>query len=615
MSERDFACPPKRAKRCQELDQVDGLDDSVELRHSLHPDPVPQTSLDRFLSLEPYSRDSYGSQGQRSSMGSRRGGLFEDYLSDNDSYHSLSRSSSLVQFESLERQFTLQEQHQSMSSLGNSSPSLLSCEQAAGVATPDANPDSRRASASSLTLMKRYESSDGRLHQTYYELNKLTFDDQQERKLFSKNLHQAELKSDSESSSSSSDASGHSLITSCSGHRSVGDGGKPNGVATRRMPLTSAENLSEDSGYCEPSTLQRDASKSIPQNFDKLCEEEEMQLLEESSANTQNSTDGDDLCQLKIEQPSGMNTVPCSQTLTINSSPERPNSSASSTSGSMRPSASASASPSQLPSPSGSVASSAASFTWLHNSLPDIREPRGSSSPNTVVADPELPTYVTGYVLATKSKRITSSSRSSSSSSAADFSPPLGTTHSLPNELQQLGRRRRSCHTRSHQRNGRSNSNSSGASSGDEWEEAEERRDDFFDCHSLPKIRRSCSWNDRAGGISRRVDHSRISVGVGSAGYLNASYQNLTLLDYTDQQPTAKQLQKNHKRTKSVNMSDRSSVSGGDYEQVICKGNFLLDEISRIYDKNVSILNDMPNTDENTALSSVNKVGVNFLIF
>ncbi|EDV33646.2 uncharacterized protein Dana_GF13900, isoform A [Drosophila ananassae] len=607
MSERDFACPPKRAKRCQELDQVDGLDESVQLRHPLHPDPEPQTSLDRFLSLEPYSRDSYGSQGQRNSTGSRRGGVFEDYFSDNDSYHSLSRSSSLVQFESLERQLTLQEQHQSMSSLGNSSPSLISCEQGAGLATSDANPDSRRASASSLTLMKRYESSDGRLHQTYYELNKLTFEDQQERKLFSKNLHQAELKSDSESSSSSSDASGHSLITSCSGHGCVADGRKPDGVVTRRMPLTSAENLSEDSGYCEPSTLHRDASKSISQNFDKLCEEEEMQLLEDSSLTNQNSTVGDDLCQLKIEQPSGTNNMPCSQTLAINSSPERPTSSASSTSGSMRPSASASASesPSQLPSPSGSVASSAASFTWLHNSLPDIREPRGSSSPNTVLAYPELPTYVTGYVLATKSKRITSSSRSSSSSSAADFSPPLGTTHSLPNELQQLGRRRRSRNSRSHHRNARSNSSS--ASSGDEWEEAEERRDDFFDCHSLPKIRRSCSWNDRAGGISRRVERSRISVGVASAGYLNASYQNLTLLDYTDQQPTTEQLQKNHKRTKSANMSDRSSVSGGDYEQVICKGNFLLDEISKIYDKNVSILNDMPNTDKDTALSSDNK--------
>ncbi|KAH8321745.1 hypothetical protein KR074_004669, partial [Drosophila pseudoananassae] len=606
MSERDFACPPKRARRCQELDQVDGLDDSVQLRHSMHPDPEPQTSQDRFLSLEPYSRDSNGSQGQRSSTGSRRGGVFEEYFSDNDSYHSLSRSSSLVQFESLERQLTLQEQHQSMSSLGNSSPSLISCEQGAGVVTSDANPESRRASASSLTLMKRYESSDGRLHQTYYELNKLGFVDQQERKLFSKNLHQAELKSDSESSSSSSDASGRSLLISVSGNGSMGDAGKTDGVAIRRMPLTSAENLSEDSGYCEPSILQRETSKSIPQNFDKLSEEEEIQLLEDSSPNPQNSTDEDDLCQLKIEQPSGTSTMPCSQTMAINSSPESPTSSASSKSESMSPSASASASPSQLPSPSGSVASSAASFTWLHNSLPDIREPRGSSSPNTVVIDPALPTYVTGYGLATNIKRTTNSSRSSSSSSAADFSPPLGTTHSLPNELQQLGRRRRSRNSRPHQRNCRSNSNSSGASSGDEWE-AEERRGDFFDCHSLPKIRRSCSWNDRAVGISRGVDRSRTSVGVASAGYLNASYQNLTLLDYTDQQPTAEQLQRNQKRTKCAKMSDRSSVSGGDYEQVICRGNFLLDEISKIYDKNVSILNDMPIADKDKALSSTDK--------
>ncbi|KAH8367504.1 hypothetical protein KR084_011576, partial [Drosophila pseudotakahashii] len=584
MSERDFACPPKRPRRSLETDSGHSLEDSSPLLRPLLPDPESHSNLARFLSLETCVRDNCGSQSQRSSLGSRRGGAFEDFYSDNDSYHSLSRSSSLVQFESLERQFTLQEIQQSLSSLGNSSPSL-SFGVNASSRTTNSNPESRKGSASSLSLIKRFESSDcSRLHQTYYELNKLNFENHQQRDMFSDSLHQEHLKSDSEnssnsSSSSSSDSSGHSLLSSRlvsggAGRTRTGTG-LQDSTAPRRMPPNSAENLSEDSGYCEPRTLQQEKNTSIPKNFEKLCEEEEeLLLLDESSPHSRNFNGVHDLCQPKIVQTISTAATLCSPS-SINSSPERACSQSESTS--------------PLPSPPGStLTSAAASFNWLRNSLPDIRESRG---PLTVgIINTESKYEANGYVLASTSKNSSSKrrrSRSSSSVESCDGSSLLDATHSL-NELQQFGRRRRSRYIPHNYRNCHSNSSAS-SSSEDLDLEREERRDDFtLDCHSLSRNRRSFSLNDSA----------RRPVGVATAGYLNASYQNLTLLDYSDKLPSVDRLQKNHKRIQAKVMSDRSSVDERNYEQIICKGNFLLDEISKIYDKNVSILTDKPDLEE-----------------
>ncbi|KAH8375700.1 hypothetical protein KR009_002632, partial [Drosophila setifemur] len=607
ISERDFFCPPKRQRRCQEADQPQNVDEIVQLCRPLQHDVGSHSSLERFLAMEASTRDSIGSHGQRSSTGSRRVGIFEDYYSENDSYHSLSRSSSLVQFESLERQLVLQEQHQSLNNLGNSSPSLLNCELGAATRVSDSNPEIGRASASSLSLLKRYESNDGRLHQTYYELNKLIFEEQ--RDLFPKKIHQAELKSGSESSSSSScDISGHSLLNLCQSNGGPGEPENPDGASSRRLPLNSAENLSEDSGYCETRTLRRENSKSIPKNFDKLCEEEEEQLLlEDCAPNSSHSIGEHDLCQPKIEQPADTATMPCSpSSSSINSAPERtvfqlvlgsPL-----TSASVPPSAS----PLSLPSPTGSTASSssssAVSFTWQRNSLPDVCEPRGSPFPShlPVIVGWGCPNETQVEGLATSSNPCCS--QSSSSSSSPEHSAPLGISNSLPNGLQQLGRRRRSRHSRSIQN--RWHSHSGGSSSSEEWK-PEERRDDFFiNYHSLSKIRQSCSWNKRA-RINQHPD--RIESAVGSAGYLNDSYQNLTLLDYTDHQSTREKLQTNNKRNQVIEMSETSSIAAGDYEQVICQGNFLLDEISKIYDKKVSILNDKPVYEDRPSQSIVDK--------
>ncbi|XP_033151233.1 uncharacterized protein LOC117135175 isoform X6 [Drosophila mauritiana] len=576
VSERDFVCPPKRPRRSHDLNSGQIPEDCVQLRRPMSYDPEYHNSFERFLALEACARDSFGSQGQRSSIGSRRGGTFDDFYSDRDSAHSLSRSSSLVQFESLERQLTLQEQHQSMNSLGNSSPSLT-CESGAATRarTRDSSPDSRKGSAPTLSLLKRYESSDcSRLHQTYYELNNLNFEYKQQQELLSRSLRETKLKSEgSSSSSSSSDSSGHSLLSSClvPDGAVATEGGKQDGVSSRRIPPNSAENLSEDSGYCEPRTLKREKSKSIPKNFDKLCEEEEeLLLLEEGAPHSRDFKDEHDLCQTEIEQTADTAALACSPS-SINSSPERASSE------------SESASP--LPSPTGSAStSSAASFTWLHNSLPDIREPRGPLSGGINNSKPKT----NGSVLATTRKN-SGSTRSSSSADSCDGLSLLGPTHSL-NELQVLERRRRPRQIRPSQRNSHSNSSS---------EELEELDNFFVACHTPPMIRRSFSWNERA----RKV------VGVASAGYLNASYQNLTLLNYTDNWLPAELLQKNHKRSPAEEMSKQSSKTCGNYEHMICKGNFLLDEISKVYDKNVSILTDKPVLD--TKLSAPEECDLN----
>ncbi|EDW49743.1 GM16159 [Drosophila sechellia] len=554
VSERDFVCPPKRPRRSHDLNSGQIPEDCVQLRRPMSYDPEYHNSFERFLALEACARDSFGSQGQRSSIGSRRGGTFEDFYSDRDSSHSLSRSSSLVQFESLERQLTLQEQHQSMNSLGNSSPSLT-CESGAATRsrTRDSSPDSRKGSAPTLSLLKRYESSDcSRLHQTYYELNNLNFEYKQQQELLSRSLRETKLKSEgSSSSSSSSDSSGHSLLSSClvSDGAVATEGGKQDGVSSRRIPPNSAENLSEDSGYCEPRTLKREKSKSIPKNFDKLCEEEEELLLLRRAPRI--------LADFKDEHDLFPRRGPSSE--------------------------SESASP--LPSPTGSAStSSAASFTWLHNSLPDIREPRGPLSVGINNSKPKT----NGSVLATTRKN-SGSTRSSSSADSCDGLSLLGPTHSL-NELQVLERRRRPRQIRPSQRNSQSNSSS---------EELEELDNFFVACHTPPRIRRSFSWNERA----RKV------VGVASAGYLNASYQNLTLLNYTDNWLPAELLQKNHKRSPAEEMSKQSSKTCGNYEHMICKGNFLLDEISKVYDKNVSILTDKPVLD--TKLSAPEECDLN----
>ncbi|XP_055848854.1 uncharacterized protein LOC129913906 isoform X2 [Episyrphus balteatus] len=261
ISERDFACPAKRPRRdefligglltCQPL-----LDDTQLLRKFQRNDLL-SSAIDKITSNETNSlTNSLNGGGNSSNRDSGHRKRFDEFYCDMDSpsCNSLSRSSSLIQFESLERQL-LNEQGL-CSSLGNSSPSLLSFEGGCIESGSGSGSNSNRGSTGCL---KRYESSDSRLHQTYFDLDKIDFET---------NLHftsTAASKSDSESSSDNSVASHKLLSATGAAHtRAFLKGGK-----------SSAENLSEDSGYCEYiHSVMRAKSKSIP-NFEKFCEEDE----------------------------------------------------------------------------------------------------------------------------------------------------------------------------------------------------------------------------------------------------------------------------------------------------------------------------------------------------
>ncbi|XP_050746354.1 uncharacterized protein LOC108035588 isoform X9 [Drosophila biarmipes] len=494
MPKRDIASP----------DPIHSPEENVQLRGLLNPES--HISIESILVTETCVRSTSESQGQRSDSRIRRGYTFEDFYFENDSYHSLSRSSSLVQFESLERQFMLKEQHHSMNSLGNSSPSLT-YEIGASSRTIDSNPESNKGSASSLSLIKRFESSDcSYLHQTYYELNKLKFETQQSRDFLSNDLHKKEQKPNSETSSSSSSSSNRSSPSCSSCMASVGARttesvtGVQDITAARRIPPNMTDKISEDSGYCERRTHHK-KSKSIPKNFDKFFKDETLLKLKEAPPHSRNFNGEYDFYQPKIEQ--AMNTVThtvkhttiCSSSTSINSSPE----------GAGYQSDSAW---------SLSSTSSSTMFTWLHNSLPDIRESQGLLAVGIIKRESKNAASIKNSI-----------SRSPSSIDGCD------------------GKRQ------------------------------------------LEQISRSSSFKDPA----------RSKVGEASLQYFNASYQNLSLLDYKDKRPARERLNHNYKKRQAEDMSDRNSVDEPYCEQpdqLICRENFLLDEISKIYDKNVCILTD-----------------------
>ncbi|XP_055387833.1 probable WRKY transcription factor protein 1 isoform X2 [Condylostylus longicornis] len=206
---------------------------------------------------------------------------FDDFniYSDSDSlsYNSLSRSSSLIQFESLERQL----QNDLSSSSVGSSPSLLSFD----ATTENSNNNlNYRGSNGSL---KRFESSDSRLHQTYYDLDKIDFDKNTPSILFRTSRALSEerhSKSDSESSSDNSILSHEerilarptSSLNQTPTHCLDSITRRNSSVSGSSRTKSSAENLSEDSGYCEHYQPLRTKSKSIP-NFEKFCEEDEFE--------------------------------------------------------------------------------------------------------------------------------------------------------------------------------------------------------------------------------------------------------------------------------------------------------------------------------------------------
>lgn len=165
---------------------------------------------------------------------------YSDIYSDSDSlsFNSLSRSSSLIQFESLERQLQVDSQP-----FGGSTPALhpQTCYD---------SPDIAKGS-------KRFEMSS----RNYYDVNKIDFNKSE----FLTGDQQNELKGNDGSNSDSDNSDVQSQPT--------------NDIPKRinYRGLNSVENLSEDSGYCEYNSL-KIRSKSIP-NFghDDFIEEEEFE--------------------------------------------------------------------------------------------------------------------------------------------------------------------------------------------------------------------------------------------------------------------------------------------------------------------------------------------------
>lgn len=168
---------------------------------------------------------------------------YSDIYSDSDSlsFNSLSRSSSLIQFESLERQMQVDSQP-----YGGSTPAL--------------HPPTCYDSTDIAKSNKRFESSS----RNYYDVNKIDFNKSE----FLTGSQQNELKR-TDGSNSDSDNSDVMSIQS-----------QPAIEITKRINYrgkNSVENLSEDSGYCEYNSL-KIRSKSIP-NFghDDFIEEEEFE--------------------------------------------------------------------------------------------------------------------------------------------------------------------------------------------------------------------------------------------------------------------------------------------------------------------------------------------------
>ncbi|KAL5279515.1 C9orf172 family protein [Megaselia abdita] len=274
ISERDLACPAKRPRHDDFI--IGGIITTVPATAASAAAATSSTttSLSKMssagtlddLNIRKFQRsDEFFDSGNSFSTSSsnsifRTKPIRDDFFSDSDSlsYNSLSRSSSLIQFESLERQLLLNEQTAASSSVGNSSPSLLSFE-AISTTTND------RGSSGCL---KRYESIDTRLHQTYYDLDKITFDE--DNLLFSTRQRTSRScsKSDSESSDNSILSHEERILRNPVSHPprssslSIPKGGGRN----------SAENLSEDSGYCDGNGIVVKKSKSL-QNFEFVDDE------------------------------------------------------------------------------------------------------------------------------------------------------------------------------------------------------------------------------------------------------------------------------------------------------------------------------------------------------
>ncbi|XP_037910139.1 uncharacterized protein LOC119650960 isoform X3 [Hermetia illucens] len=537
ISERDFACPPKRPRH-DDLLVVDEL--------SITSNSIRKFPRNENLLIPEITTDSPGYRGSK---------RFDELYSDSDtlSYNSLSRSSSLIQFESLERQLQGGDLAvTAASAMGQSSPSL---------ATYDNSGDMRAEEG----CIRRYESSDGRLHQTYFDLAKIEFNNDL---IF-------RAKSDSESSDNSilsheervlkTKTDGTSNEACVEAERAKG-GRSANDQRACYKGKNSAENLSEDSGYCEYISALRIKSKSIP-NFlrsnEKFCEEDEFfenhksleMIYDNSRGGNARHEDMDAADGTEIAAKHENNVDLGWYNGDVKNKMYRENISCSS------PRSSPSPSPSRSTASSPSSTTSSSLFQRVSSSLPNVRlqfnHDNSDARCQPFYHDRDHAVY--GFSESDNDERIDKTE--------------LRAVASVPNNLylNETG-----CEAGSSER---------GNNDRESCVQLQEDEDnDFIWNLRSPKFVRS---QNRSSGGKKYLTSKKLSAvaaasavgGVGAAqNYLNASYNNLTLLDYSGHRS-------------SFNMSDYSGNSKRSSREFdLGKGNFLLDEISSHFDKNLSIL-------------------------
>lgn len=494
-----------------------------------------------------------------------------DRFSDSDSlsFNSLSRSSSLIQFESLERQLLAEGQ-----SFGGSTPSINN--------TLDTNNTNEQNDTTNSV-------------RCYYDLNKLNFSNT----LFMKSNQEPDS-SEPSSSDNSIFSDGRENCTNAkdrneSAHEADDELNRKNKTNTKNLTRNknSTENLSEDSGYCEfPSIKSR--SKSNP-NL------KQQNVIEQHANENHKSLNNLSYCQNNIgnNNKNASHPTNLNMHLRLNSQNDTKIDTTTSHPSALHPTvfdnknrfreiktngngtttaaniSSTISEKSTVPSSSSSVAASAVQLqNIISASLPDILNHSDYFGEQNY-CDLKNNSLTVGDV----------SSQHSNIYEKDDFC----IVSSVPSNL-----------------NFYSNSENSDEHCTDETslnERGEPNELDF-------------SWNLNYNGNSINNRHQRSIASVASKNFdlgtyviptttevksslqqriINSSYSNLTILDYSGNLNSARSPVNGSLKTMAANKSNRNSTSSREFS----KCNFLLDEISAHFDRNLSILNDK---DENSDL-------------
>ncbi|XP_055300136.1 uncharacterized protein LOC129567351 isoform X2 [Sitodiplosis mosellana] len=573
-SERDFACPPKRRKQ-------DENDENVVLRKSTFSDDYKY----RIDLLEPSNADAFT---KRFCIDPLNFDRFSD--PDSLSFNSLSRSSSLIQFESLERQIQT-----NGDTFGGSSPFLNHL-----AASQETNNKANVEFIAAATTKPNENTNDTSASRNYYDIEKIDFNSA----LF--------LNCQEQTSSSESSYSTDNSIYYSDNQTDV----EP--IAKEQLQRTthnakmafrsknSVENLSEDSGYGEfPSIKCR--SKSIPNlNQDQLIEEDVNLDNHRSLNNISNRTSATKTKKTTTSSSARENgCIAPADSSKINTTHAEKVFGASKNSDRVRNDWSEHVL--SAPTNTNGVSSKkSASSTSLQNtqsaSLPDISahfaddydtnetiffcdttNPNRKSKRNTVCGDllsePASLLQKDSFSVASVPNNLNICSSPSSSSqclSNGDFGVAS----------------REECWTSKNSRKHFKNNH---------WQEPKLTTTNANDsiasrnfdlAQAFGGIDYHCSTISPSASVQQTFQQQKI---------INSSYSNLTLLDYSGSTYSIRnQLRAMAESQKRNSTSSNRSSNGSTGSTEFSKCNFLLDEISAHFDKSLSILNDKGSFEDET---------------